>query len=235
MNSRQTFDIVCTVENLLHCVNCWKLTALCVLWKTCDSVVFNVPWKTCDSVIFNVLWKTCDFVVFVNINLMINFLWNTCNIVVFVNMNLMINVLWKTDCTVCTVENLLHCVYCGQTYCHRTFRRHDISIVCTIKILLWKTYWHHRVSYTVENLLTSSCIMYRGKFTDIIVYHVLWKTYWHHCVSCTVENLLTSSCIMYRGKFTDIIVCHVPWKTYSHNTLRQHTFDIIMYCENLTV
>ena len=65
---RQTFDIVCIVENLLwsydlstniwHCVycekhfalcvsptniwhfvNCEKLTSLCVLWKTCDFVV----------------------------------------------------------------------------------------------------------------------------------------------------------------------------------------------------
>ena len=73
--------------------------------------------------------------------------------------------------------------------------------------------------------------MYRGKFTQIIVYHVSWKTDWQNTFSkhdidimCTVEHLLTSSCIMYYGKLTDKIrfvnmtlTLFVLWKTYSHH------------------
>ena len=45
----------------------------------------------------------------------------------------------------------------------------------------WKTFLHHRDQCTMENFLTSSLLMYRGKLSYIIVINVPWKTFLHHC------------------------------------------------------
>ena len=111
-----------------------------------------------------------------------------------------------------------------KTYCHRTFRRQTFDIVCTVKNLL------HCMCC---GKLTALCVLWLNLLSSYV--STTWYWYRVYCGKLTVKNLLTLSCIMYRGKLTDIIVYDVPWKTYSLNTLRQHTFDIIMYCEKLTV
>ena len=69
---------------------------VCDVKKLADIMVINALWKTCghrvirrqtfDIVIFNVLWKTCDHRV----------------------------IRQQTFEIVCGMENLLHCVYCGN-------------------------------------------------------------------------------------------------------------------------
>ena len=109
--------------------------------------------------------------------------WKAFDSVVFVNI---LSVCCGKLSTVVFVNRLS--VWCGKLSTNNfEFRVFNVP---------WKTYWYHRVSCTVENLLISSCIMYRGKLTYIIVYHVPWKTYSHHYVSCTVENLLILSFTM---------------------------------------
>ena len=52
--------------------------------------------------------------------------------------------------------------------------RGKLSYIIVINVP-WKTFLHHRDQCTVENFLTSSLLMYRGKIT---VFHVSWKTYY---------------------------------------------------------
>ena len=142
-----------------------------MLRKTLTIIVFTVEnlLSPCE------LWKTyyhhvncgilTDIVAF-------NALWKTyyhrvnneklTDIVIFMYLR-------KLTITECTVKNLLSSCVPWKTYLHHTFRKHDIDIVCT-----------------VENLLTSSCFMYREKLTDNIVFHVPWKTYSHHRLSYAV-------------------------------------------------
>ena len=199
---QQTFDILCDVENL---------RSSCVMWKTCHHVIsqqtFCVVWKTsgyhvirqqtlCNSstdILCGVenFGSPCDSSIDI---------WHRvyCEkhavTVWFVKRHLTLCVLWKTYCTVCTVENLLHCLYCGK-----------LTALC----VLWKTYC---TVCSVENLL--HCVycgnllycVNRGKLTDIIHFGnmlltlcVPCKTDLHHTcrkhdidIMFTVENRLTS-------------------------------------------
>ena len=129
----------------------------------------------------------------------------------FVHRHLTLCVLWKIYCTVYTVQNLLHCVYCKTL---------------TAQCVLWKTYC---TVFTMENLL--HCV-YCRKLTALCVLKNNWLTsyisktwFWHY---------------VYLGKLTDIIhfgnmiltLC-VPWKTDWHHTLRKHDIDIMCSVENL--
>ena len=167
-------NIVCDVDNLLIS---WWLMHRGNLATSCEPTIC-VMWKTCDSV------------------------WSVNRHSVWCGKHA--TLCYPSSDIVCGVETLLNCVWCGKhaTLCdpstdiwdsvwcgkHATLRDPLTDIwdfVWCGKLthiivyhVPWKTYSHHRVSCTVENLLTSSCIMYR-------------KTYSHHRVSCTVENLFT--------------------------------------------
>ena len=167
-------DILCGVENLLNCVWCGKLTEPCVVWKT--------HWTVCG------------------VDNLLNRVW--CG--------KLIAPCEPSTHIVCGVESLLNCVLCGKlsiiVWIVKNFQLSCVpifEIVCTVENLLHHVswYWHHCVLWktycgklTVENLRLSSFFIYRGKLTDIIVFHVSWKTYYprvYHQYTCLINPTRT--------------------------------------------